>query len=115
VVPAQAAPLLAGIAPLLEPLEIPLGMLRTKGGGADLAFLRAQGMPEITPRQDLSFYFDYHHSANDTLDKVDPEALRQVVAAYSVITWMVANADADFGRLPVTDTGAEEKPAASAD
>jgi len=115
VVPPQAAPLLAGIAPLLEPLEIPLGMLRTQGGGADLAFLRAQGMPEITPRQDLSFYFDYHHSANDTLDKVDPEALRQVVAAYAVITWILANADAEIGRLPVTDTGAAEEPAASAD
>ena len=113
VVPAEAAPLLAGIAPLLEPLEIPLGMLRTKGGGADLAFLRAQGMPEITPRQDLSFYFDYHHSANDTLDKVDPEALRQVVAAYSAITWVVANTDADFGRLPDAGTDASAEKAAT--
>lgn len=104
VVPAGAAPLLAGMAPVLEPLEIPLGMLRERGGGADLAFLRAQGMPEITPRQDLSFYFDYHHSANDTLDKVDPEALRQVVAAYAAITWIAANTEAEFGRLPVADT-----------
>lgn len=115
VVPEQAAPLLAGIAPLLEPLEIPLGMVRTRGGGADLRFLQELGMPEITPRQDLSFYLDYHHSANDTLDKVDPEALRQVVAAYVAITWMAANAAPDFGRLPGTEAAPAEPPATNQD
>ena len=115
VVPEPAAPLLAGIAPLLEPLEIPLGMVRTSGGGADLAFLQKLGMPEITPRQDLSFYLDYHHSANDTLDKVDPEALRQVVAAYAAITWMVANGEPEFGRLPDTDATSADEPGTGAD
>ncbi|MGB5589656.1 MAG: M20/M25/M40 family metallo-hydrolase [Gammaproteobacteria bacterium] len=106
VVPQSAAPLLSGMAGVLKPLDIPLGVIRSKGGGEDLAFLRQRGMPEITPRQDYTYYFDYHHSANDTLDKVDPAALRQVVAAYAAITWLAANTEASFGRLPVASPGA---------
>ena len=50
--------------------------------------------------QDGTDYFDWHHTANDTLDKVDPEALDQQVAAYAVLAWLAAEADVDFGRAP---------------
>ncbi len=105
VVPESAAAMLAGMGPVLKPLDIEPGVVRSSGGGEDLAFLRQRGMPEITPRQDYSYYFDYHHSANDTLDKVDPAALRQVVAAYAAITWIAANTAGKFGRLPVATAG----------
>jgi len=113
VVPQSAAALLAGMGSVLKPLDIPLGVIRASGGGEDLAFMRQRGMPEITPRQDYSYYFDYHHSANDTLDKVDPAALRQVVAAYAAITWIAANTEGNFGRLPVAtaDSTPAGKPA----
>ena len=30
-------------------------------------------------------YFDYHHTPDDTLDKIDPEQLRQNVAAWTAM------------------------------
>ena len=69
-------------------------------GGADLSTLRAAGMPVLSLRHDLSRYFDWHHSANDTLDKVDAGALQQAVAAYAAVTWIAANVEGDFGVFP---------------
>jgi carboxypeptidase Q len=48
-------------------------------------------------RQDGTDYFDYHHTPDDTLDKIDPKALAQNVAAYAVFAYLAANADGDFG------------------
>ena len=39
----------------------------------------------MTLGQDGTHYFDLHHTADDTLDKVDPEALRQNVAAWTTM------------------------------
>jgi carboxypeptidase Q len=57
-------------------------------------------MPLLSLRHDMSEYFDWHHTANDTLDKVDPEALKQAVAAYAAVVWIAANVDGDFGTFP---------------
>lgn len=71
------------------------------GGGADISPLRKAGMPVLAPSQDGTYYFDIHHTANDTLDKVNKEDLDQNVAVYTTLTWIAANVDGDFGRLPV--------------
>ena len=42
----------------------------------------------------------YHHTANDTLDKVDAKALDQQVAAYAVMAYVAADSPVDFGRAP---------------
>ena len=34
----------------------------------------ADGMPGVGLSQDGTRYFDYHHTPDDTLDKVDPDA-----------------------------------------
>ena len=47
--------------------------------------------------QDGSDYFHLHHTADDTLDKIDPAALAQNVAAYTVFAWLAAEAQGDFG------------------
>ena len=39
---------------------------------------------------------DSHHTADDTLDKIDPSDMAQNVAAYAAFTWIVANLDDDF-------------------
>jgi len=49
------------------------------------------GLPWAQLAQDASELFDHHHSANDTLDKIDPAALRQNTAAYVAFTWLMAN------------------------
>jgi hypothetical protein len=41
-------------------------------------------------------YFDYHHTPDDTLDKIDPAALRQNVAAWATVLGIVANDPADL-------------------
>ena len=43
--------------------------------GEDIAGLTERGVPSFAPIQDSRFYFDYHHTAADTFDKVDPKRL----------------------------------------
>jgi carboxypeptidase Q len=94
-----ALPLVEAMRGVLAPLGIEGGD-NTSRGGADLSTLRAEGMPVLVLQHDMSEYFDWHHTANDTLDKIDPEALRQGVAAYAPVIWIAANLEADFGRFP---------------
>ena len=81
---------------VLAPLGIERGNNKARGG-PDLLPLMGAGMAVATLHQDGTDYFDYHHTANDTLDKIDPEALSQNVAAYAVFAWMAAQAPDDFG------------------
>ena len=68
-------------------------------GGTDIAPLRTLGVPIADLRQDGSRYFDFHHTANDTIDKVDREAIAQAAAAFGVFAWGAAESDGDFGRI----------------
>ncbi|WP_211205929.1 M20/M25/M40 family metallo-hydrolase [Kordiimonas gwangyangensis] len=77
----------------------PLGIVRADrkaGGGPDVGQLRAKGMPVMDLMQDGTDYFDLHHTADDTLDKVDPAALRQNVAAWVVFTYLAAEWPGSF-------------------
>ena len=47
-------------------------------------------------QQDATRYFDLHHSADDTLDKVDPKELAQNVAVWTAFVYTVADSDIDF-------------------
>ena len=60
----------------------------------------ANGVAWAELQQDGTDYFDLHHTPDDTLDKVDPAALRQNVAAYAVFAWLAANANGTFGSAP---------------
>jgi carboxypeptidase Q len=72
----------------------PLGLPVTEGGGgADIGPLKASGTLLIGLRPDDSHYFDIHHTAADTLDKVDPDALAEATAAVVSLVWTLANAD----------------------
>lgn len=72
-------------------------------GGPDLAFLAPRGVPVVTPRQNGLDYFDLHHTADDTLDKIDPLKVRQNVAVYSVLTYLAAEMDWDFRKAKAED------------
>jgi hypothetical protein len=77
---------------VLAPLGIMLGD-NAASGGADVGDLRTAGVPVVDLSQDGLDYFDYHHTPNDTLDKIDPEALRQNVAAWAVFVYLAAEND----------------------
>jgi carboxypeptidase Q len=89
--PASAQPAIRRIAAALAPLGIEPGPT-DKAGGSDIGPLSARGVSTIELRQDATRYFDLHHTADDTLDKVDPEALRQNVAAWTAMLAIAANA-----------------------
>ena len=83
------------IADALKPLGIEL---TDKGGpGPDLGPFAQLGAAWAYLAQDGTDYFDYHHSPDDTLDKIDPEALKQNAAAYAVFAYLAADAAGDFG------------------
>ena len=88
---------------LFESLGVEPGANNARGG-ADIAVLGRSGVPLMSFNQDATAYFDYHHTASDTLDKVDPAELSQVVAAYSALTYLLANDEEGFGRLPPPST-----------
>jgi carboxypeptidase Q len=59
--------------------------------GADIAGMSMAGVPALGLRQDGRKYFDYHHSAADTLDKIVPTELRENAAAMAVMGYALAN------------------------
>lgn len=75
----------------------PLGVIpgdNNAGGGADIGALRRDtGTPVADLSQNGLDYFDLHHTPDDTLDKIDPAAMQQNVAAYATFAYMVADSD----------------------
>jgi hypothetical protein len=66
----------------------PLGIVKNDHGeadGTDVEATIAAGAPWISLNQDATRYFDWHHTPDDTLDKIDPEQLRQNVAAWTAV------------------------------
>ncbi len=63
---------------------------RGEEAGEDVSFLK--GVPGFTPTQDSRFYFNYHHTAADTFDKVDPRLLNENAAVMAVVAYALADA-----------------------
>jgi carboxypeptidase Q len=78
----------------------PIGVLPSPDpelhGGADVGPLAEAGVPVFGLNQDGTRYFDLHHTADDTLDKIDPAQLSQNVAAWAALVYLVADSDVDF-------------------
>ena len=89
--PPAFEPLRRRIAAQLAPLGISSGA-SPAGGGSDIEPLVKAGVPVVDLQQDGSRYFDIHHTADDTLDKVDPAQLQQNVAAWAIALFEIANA-----------------------
>lgn len=94
-----AVPLFDEIVKLVAPLGIERGT-NEAGGGADLSTLAPARVPLMDLNQDGTYYFDWHHTANDTLDKVDPKDLDQNVAAWAAVAYAAAEVPGNFGRAP---------------
>ncbi len=83
-------PALAAVARLLEPLGA--GGLRKGGqGGADVSPMAAAGVPLFGLRQETGSYFDFHHTADDTFDKIEPVSLDKAAAAVAAMAYAVAD------------------------
>lgn len=84
------------IAELLEPL----GGNRAYAGysGADVRKMLPAGVICIGLDADMTRYFDIHHTAADTLDKVDPKRLSEHVAAMAIVAYVIADMPTRLGR-----------------
>ena len=59
--------------------------------GEDIGGLTARGVPSFAPIQDSRFYFNYHHTAADTFDKVDAKHLNENAAVMTVLAYALAD------------------------
>jgi len=66
--------------------------------GADITPLDKAGVPAFAPIQDSRFYFNYHHTAADTLDKIVPRELAENSAVVAVAAYALANSEQPLPR-----------------
>ncbi len=85
---ARAEARLKEIAPLLSGLGVT--RVTDGGGGTDIGALMKLGVPGFSVRTTMAHYFDWHHTDADTIDKIDPMALRQNAAALAVLAYVLA-------------------------
>jgi carboxypeptidase Q len=70
------------------------------GGGVDIGPMRRAGVPLLSLRQDMTHYFDWHHTAADTLDKVDPRELADNAVAMAFMAYALAEDESPLPRIP---------------
>jgi carboxypeptidase Q len=59
--------------------------------GEDIAGMTEKGVPSFAPIQDSRFYFNYHHTAADTFDKIDKKHLNENAAIMAVLAYALAD------------------------
>lgn len=79
---------------VLSSLGVALGD-NTTNGGPDVSMMPKYGVPVLALKQDGTYYFDYHHTPNDTLDKINIDEIRQNQTVWSVVTAYMANTEFD--------------------
>lgn len=72
---------------LFAPYQI---SLQKGGGGADISPLLNQGVTLMSLNPDSQRYFDYHHSSQDTFDKVNWRELQLGAAAMASIIYLIS-------------------------
>lgn len=80
------------VAKILEPIGASQ-LSQNNEIGEDVAALINKGVPGFTTTRDSRFYFMYHHTAADTLDKVDPKDLAESSAVVAVTAYALADAE----------------------
>jgi Zn-dependent M28 family amino/carboxypeptidase len=88
------------LAPLLAVLqESGAGVTNfTEHIGADIEPLEKAGVPAFSPIQDSRFYFNYHHTAADTLDKIVPKELAENSAVVAGVAYALAKMEQPLPR-----------------
>lgn len=90
--------------PFLAPLS---GILSKQGASlidvrpsvsSDISTLTAKGVPSFAPWYDGRTYFNYHHTAADTLDKVNPVWLRENASVMAVLAYGLSNLEQPLPR-----------------
>ncbi|TLU64286.1 M20/M25/M40 family metallo-hydrolase [Thalassotalea litorea] len=83
-------------AQVLAPLGVSFNPVNNAQGQSDMSLVTKEGVPAARFAPDGSKYFDVHHTMNDTLDKVNPDDLRQNTAVYTMFAYFAAQTEIDF-------------------
>lgn len=86
-----ALEMLKPVSSVLHSFGANLLLLTNSSPGADISAMSKAGVPALGLKQDGRTYFNYHHTAADTLDKVVPRELRENAAAMAVMGYALAN------------------------
>jgi len=75
-----------------EPLFRPIMADRMMhgGGGSDISFLQQRGAVQIGLYPEPARYFSYHHTNEDTFDKVDERELELGAACMAILSYVIA-------------------------
>lgn len=84
------------LAQIIAPLGVALSPDNNAVAQSDMSLLTKAGMPSINFAADGLKYFDYHHTENDTLDKINPDDLKQNTTVYALFAYFVAQSGVDF-------------------
>jgi len=82
-------PTLSSIRDALRPLGVKPGRAKSRGG-PDIAPMSKVGVPVAGLDMFTDDYFDLHHTANDTIDKIVPERINQSAAAYVTFAYLAS-------------------------
>lgn len=75
-----------------------LSQIQQGSVGADTARLTQKGVPSFAPWFDQKTYFNYHHTAADTFDKINPKELSEVGSVMAVLAYGLANLEQPLPR-----------------
>lgn len=80
----------------------PIGATQVMTGysGEDIGALKPLGVPLFGVMLELDHYFDVHHSAADTLDKIDPKNLQKSAAALATLAFLIADQEPTWTSAP---------------
>jgi hypothetical protein len=87
----KAFPLLAPLSAILQASGAGVTRQSKNSEGADISPLDAAGVPTFAPIQDARTYFNYHHTAADTLDKIVPRELAENAAVVALLAYTIAS------------------------
>ena len=59
------------------------------GGGVDIDPLKDQGTVLVGFETDPTHYFDYHHCANDTFDKINRSDMQKGAASIASLVYLI--------------------------
>ena len=93
-----AVPVVREMAKLIAPLGVVWSDANDALGASDMSVLGRAGMPALNFGQNSNRYFAYHHTPNDTFDKIIPEDMRYLTSAYATIFYLASEMNIDFER-----------------
>ena len=92
----ESVPVIREMHKLVAPLGIAWSDANDATGASDMGVLGRAGMPALNFSQNSNDYFMYHHTPNDTFDKIIPEDMRYLTAAYATMFYLAAEMEVDF-------------------